>query len=82
MVPRSMTSRTVLSIFYGIDIKTHDDPYVAISEKPVIEGAKALVSPATLVVRVSYRFSLSVVPTTADLTEIDFNSSRRTCSQA
>jgi hypothetical protein len=46
-----MTGRTTLSVFYGINVKTHDDPYLAMSEEALSEFAQTFLSTAGLVVR-------------------------------
>ena len=46
-----MTARTVLTTFYGIDIKTHNDPYIALMEGPLEEWATTMTGIPGLVVR-------------------------------
>jgi hypothetical protein len=46
-----MMGRTTLSVFYGINAKTRDDPYLAISEEALWENAQTFLSTAGLVVR-------------------------------
>jgi hypothetical protein len=46
-----MTGRTTLSVFYGINVKTRDDPYLAISEEALSETAQTFLTTAGLVVR-------------------------------
>jgi hypothetical protein len=48
-----MAARTVFSIFYGIEIKPHDDPYVLLSERPLVEATRAIATTYGLVVRTS-----------------------------
>ena len=48
-----MAARTILAAFYGIDIKTHNDPIVAVSETPLTEFARAVVGTPGLVVSLS-----------------------------
>jgi hypothetical protein len=48
-----MIARMVFSVFYGIEIKPHDDPYVVLSEKPMLESARAITTSHGLVVRAS-----------------------------
>jgi hypothetical protein len=45
-----MAARTILAAFYGIDIKTHNDPMVAVSETPLTEAATATAGIPGLVV--------------------------------
>jgi hypothetical protein len=52
-----MNARTVFSVFYGIEIKPHDDPYVVLSEKPLLEAARGITTSHGLVVRTSLAFS-------------------------
>jgi hypothetical protein len=48
-----MMARTILAAFYGIDIRTHDDPIVAVSEGPIAELGKTTAGVPGLVVRLS-----------------------------
>jgi hypothetical protein len=49
-----MTARTVLSTFYGIDMKTHNDPYIPLIDGPPEELSRNLTGIAGLVVRLSH----------------------------
>jgi hypothetical protein len=49
----SMAARTVIAAFYGIDVKTHNDPYIALVEGPLEELVKTLAGTPGLVVRLS-----------------------------
>jgi hypothetical protein len=53
-----MAARTILAAFYGIDIKTHNDPIVAVSDTPLTEAARAAAGIPGLVVCLSL-FSFS-----------------------
>ena len=46
----SLIARTLLATFYGIDIKTHNDPYVGLMEGPIAESARTLMGAPGLVV--------------------------------
>jgi hypothetical protein len=53
-----MTARTVITTFYGIDTKIHNDPYIALLDGSSEEIAKILTGLPGLVVRVSLRVCL------------------------
>ena len=59
-----MNARTVIAAFYGITIKMHNDPYVALAEGPQLELVKAVAGVPGLVVRplCSYLHLLLSVP--------------------
>jgi hypothetical protein len=60
-----MNARTVIATFYGINIKMHNDPYVALAEGPQLELVKAVAGVPGLVVRLSvcsYHHLLLSVP--------------------
>ena len=62
----SMVARTILAAFYGINIKTRNDPYVAVSQTPLTEAAKAqggipgLVVCLSLCVPLSYQWHRTI----------------------
>jgi hypothetical protein len=69
----SMAARTVIATFYGIDVKTHNDPYIALVEGPLEELVKTLAGTPGLVVRLSLSRSrisifLSLCPPSCQLT--------------
>jgi hypothetical protein len=61
-----MLARNVLTAFYGINVKTQDDPYIALVEGTNAEVAEAVTGAPGLVVRLSLTlfpsFVLCVLP--------------------
>jgi hypothetical protein len=57
-----MTARTVLTAFYGINIKKHNDPYVALMEGPPGDFAKSATGLPGLVVRLFLYFHPHFLP--------------------
>jgi hypothetical protein len=67
-----MAARTVITAFYGIDIKTHNDPYISFVEGPLEELGKTMTGIPGLVVCLFLYFSLCALSRTSCSMSIDF----------